>query len=1111
MKNSQIGNGENVFHIQLLGGFSVRIGDTTIPQDQWKSRRASNLIKLLALAPAHRLHRDKIIETLWPEADLSTASNNFYQRLHGARRILNPLAPDCLRLEDGILSLQAGEGQTLKVDVDQFEAAIRYAQDRKDLDAYQTALAIYRGDLLPDDLYEEFTISRREALRELYVNLLLDLAGLYEGPGEYSQGIETLLRLLSADRSHEEAHTGLMRLYALSGQRQQALRQFQALRVAMQEELDAEPGPEAAGLNEAILSGQFPPAAPASPTQAIPADQLAPGAPPAEVPPRIDEAATVDTAIPNNLPAQFTSFIGRGAEIARVRALLEAHRLVTLTGVGGVGKTQLALQAVQLAAPNRFPAGIWFIDLAPLADPQLVITTAASVLRLAEEPGHPLLDLLITYLKERQALLLLDNCEHLVEACANLAAALLRAAPRLQILATSREPLRVPGEAAFQVPSLSFPQAGRGLTPFAVEDLLEYEAVRLFCDRAQAALPDFQLTVENAAAVVDICRRLDGIPLAIELAAAQVAGLEVTEIAARLDDVFRLLSIGARGVSERQRTLRATIDWSYQLLSPAERALLDRLSVFTGGWTMVDAEAVCPGAAGEGSPSIDSADVLPLLVQLASKSIVFRTEANAARFKQPARYRMLETIRQNARERLNESGEAEYWQDRHLEFFSRFSVDLEKKLATAERFDRLFQQDAELDNMRAAMGWAFAGGWGPRAEAGLWLAGSLYMKWTYGGLIGEGQSWVEKGLALLPKDDLRIGCLRVKTLRVLGHIYCLQYHTAQGLSLIRESIALAPQCGDPLDAAISKYGLAYLLDYFGNDHYEARRLYQETIADYRRLYKVSIADYPWEDAVWMLAVSLNELGLLAIAESDYDRAIILEKESLEKFLECNDRWTAVYPLIYLAAAFALKGDAASARACAEQTLPVLEELKNLPYLLHNSDDGGHRGAVAYYLQDYPLMETIFQRSLAQGEEFGSNFIIDRSLRMLVIANRRQGRTSQAAQFALRALRLQEENKGRYSQLLVITYVAGLALDTGQVRRAAALLGAAEALFEALRKPMMDGWDKLEFNRDVETLRARLGEANFQSTWAEGRALSLEQALQEARAVAEEIVSSSSTA
>jgi predicted ATPase/DNA-binding SARP family transcriptional activator len=1095
-------------HIQLLGGFAVTIGDWTIPAIQWKSRRASRLIKLLALAPTHRLHRDQIIEALWSEAALSTAANNFHQTLHITRHILEPDAPGCLRLEEGFLTLRGGrlptgEERALVVDVEHFETAGLRSVDCQDPEIIEGILLSYRGELLPEDLYEEFTLERRASVRKIYANLLLKLAALYEMRKEYSHGIQTLQRLLSADRSHEEAHTGMMRFYALNGQRQQALRQFQDLREAMREEFDTEPGPEAAGLHTAILSGQFPHPSP------LAFDTL-----PAETVPSIGEEAVRSENIPNNLPAPLTSFIGRTAEMARVRTILEKHRLITLTGAGGVGKTQLALQvalgSINLTPRHPYPAGIWFIDLAPLADPQLVLTTVASVLGMAEEPGRTLADLLVARLKDRQALLLFDNCEHLIDACASLASILLLGAPRLKILATSREPLGAPGEAVFRVPTLSFPQFGRTITPQSmgappeVEELLQYDAVRLFCDRAQAALPDFVLGPDNAAAVGNICRRLDGVPLAIELAAAQVASLEVAEITVRLDNVFRLLSVGGRGVSERQRTLRATIDWSYQLLSPAERALFNRLSVFAGGWTLADAQAVCSGAMEQGASSWTSpSEVLPLLTQLVSKSMVIRVEGSVALFKQPARYRLLETLRQYAREKLagdslTRTVETEYWQDRHLQFFSRLSVEIEEKLGTAERIERLFQQDAELDNMRSAMSWAMADGWGSRAESGLWLASSLFMKWTYGGLISEGQAWMEKGLALLPKNAPHLGSLHVKALRVLGQIYCIQYQISLGLSMMEESIVRALDCGDPLDVAISKYGLAYWLDYVGNDHYKARRLYEEIVPVYRQQFHQPAAK-------WMLAVALDELGVLALAESDYRRTIALEQESVDLFLACGDRWTMVYPLRTLAAAYALQGETATSRSYANKTLPIFDELKNLPYLLHNPDNGGTRGGVAYYLGDYPLMETVFQRSLAQGLEFGSSFLVDRSLRMLTIANRRQGRIARAGEYALQALDLQEVNKDRYSQQLVITYIAGLAVDVGQSRRATVLLGASEALFASLRKPMMDGWDKLEFARDVETLHGQLSEVVFQAAWAEGGALSLEQAIQEARTTASEMV------
>jgi predicted ATPase/transcriptional regulator with XRE-family HTH domain len=366
-----------------------------------------------------------------------------------------------------------------------------------------------------------------------------------------------------------------------------------------------------------------------------------------------------------NLPVQLTSLIGREREQREVRALLGAARLVTLTGAGGAGKTRLAL-AVAEAMLSEYPEGIWLVELAPLADPALVVQAVAQVLGLREEPGRPLLGTLLASLKERRLLLVLDNCEHLVMACASLSEGLLRACADLRILATSREALAVPGETTYRVPSLAVPDPEH---PPGLKDLAGYAAVRLFVARAQSRRPDFRLGAQNARAVAAICARLDGMPLAIELAAARVGSLPVEAIAARLADRFRLLTGGPRTAVSRQQTLRATLDWSCDLLAEGERRLLARLSVFAGGCTLEAAEAICSGS------GVEERDVLDLLARLVDRSLVLLEEAEPEG--EWGRYRLLETVRRYGRERLEAQEDAVAVRRRHAAHYLALAEEAE--------------------------------------------------------------------------------------------------------------------------------------------------------------------------------------------------------------------------------------------------------------------------------------------------------------------------------------------------------------------------------------------------------------------------------------------------
>ena len=406
----------------------------------------------------------------------------------------------------------------------------------------------------------------------------------------------------------------------------------------------------------------------------------------------------------HNLPSQLTSFIGREKEIAEIRRLLSPlsraeeageglgvrARLLTLTGAGGSGKTRLALQAAAQLL-DAFPDGVWFIELAPLSDPALVPQSLLSTLGLIEQAGRSALAILTDFLQPKRALLVLDNCEHLIQACAQLAETLLRTCPTLYILATSREALGIAGETPYLVPTLTTPDP----THANLDTLPQYEAVRLFVERAQTAWPGFALTNDNTPAVAQVCHQLDGIPLAIELAAARVKALRVEQIAARLTerDRFRLLISGTRTALSRHQTLQALIDWSHDLLSEPERALLRRLAVFAGGWTLEAAEAVCVG------DGIEADKVLHLMTQLVNKSLILAEREQG----KEARYHILETIRQYASERLLKAGEGEQLRSRHLDFFLRWAERVEPDVRGPQQLKWLDQFEIENDNLRAAL------------------------------------------------------------------------------------------------------------------------------------------------------------------------------------------------------------------------------------------------------------------------------------------------------------------------------------------------------------------------------------------------------------------------
>ena len=480
-------------------------------------------------------------------------------------------------------------------------------------------------------------------------------------------------------------------------------------------------------------------------------------------------------ATPNNLAQQLNSFIGREREQAEVRALLADKRLVTLLGMGGIGKSRLS---VQLAADvmDDYPDGVWMVELAPLADPQLVPQAVASVLGVKEEAGRPVLEALTRFARDRQLLIVLDNCEHVVRACAELAKTLLQGGPRVKILASSRDHLMVAGETVYHVPTLTVPDPGKKVP---LEALTQLEAVRLFVDRATASRPEFRLNEKTAPAVEDICFRLDGIPLAIELAAARARALSVEAIAARLEDRFRLLVTSDQTVLPRQRTLRALIDWSYDLLSERERALFQRLSVFAGGCSLEAAETV--GAADD----LDRFEVLDLLTQLVEKSLVI-LDADGAR------YRMLETVRHYAREKLDESGSAALAREHHLAFYLALAEQARPQLAGPQQGEWLERLDLERENLLGAHAWCADARDG--AAPGLRLVNALRPYWLSRGLLDLGHRITVEALERTGSEDRSEA--RCRGLSDAGLICCFTGRYAEAQGYLTESLSIARELGN---------------------------------------------------------------------------------------------------------------------------------------------------------------------------------------------------------------------------------------------------------------------------------------------------------------------------
>lgn len=577
-------------------------------------------------------------------------------------------------------------------------------------------------------------------------------------------------------------------------------------------------------------------------------------------------------SVANNLPVQLSNFIGREREMAEVKRVLGSTRLLTLTGMGGTGKTRLSLQVAADVLDN-YPDGVWLVEFATIDDPSLVLETVAAALDLRQEADRPLMNTLTSYLRDRNVLLIFDNCEHVVAACARLAESLLRTCPKLHILASSREPMSIAGETAWPVPPLSLPEHWREITasPDAIERLGEYEAVRLFIDRATLARPAFQLTNDNIHLVAQICWRLDGIALAIELAAARIRVLTLQQIVERLDDRFHLLTTGNRNAVPRQQTLRSLIDWSHDLLSDPERRLFRRLAVFARGRTLEAIEGVCSG------DGVETFEIIDLLTQLVDKSLVYVEKSP----EHGARYFMLESIWDYANEKLIDAGEAETYRIRHLDFYLRITEDAIPKVIGPEQREWLRRLEPEEFNVRYALD--AAAELPGQLTKGLRLLIATQRFVEVRGLFKEARDIFENLLKhpdAAPRDSVR-----AHALAAAGRLAWVADDCPASSRYHEEALAIFRELGDPGGVARALADLGFLA-FDNSDLPRARALLSEA-AEIAAPLAASSADL-------RLAAHVEHIrGVLAAADGDFAQAFALDTESLARYREVGDTWLAI--------------------------------------------------------------------------------------------------------------------------------------------------------------------------------------------------------------------------
>lgn len=769
---------------------------------------------------------------------------------------------------------------------------------------------------------------------------------------------------------------------------------------------------------------------------------------------------------PNNLPVQLTTFVGRKQEIAEVRQLIDRSRHVSLIGTGGSGKTRLALEVAGQMLDD-FPDGVWLVEFASLTNAALVPQRVAEVLQVREEPGRALPETLATALQDKTLLLLLDNCEHLHADCVRLIESLLKSCPHLRFLASTRTALRVAGETVYSVPSLSVPDLKTKTlaeTELAAA-LIQYEAVRnceavqLFVDRAVASQPRFALTDQNAVPVAQICRRLDGIPLAIELAAARVRMLTVQQIAARLDDSIKLLTRGAEKLDPRQQTLRATMDWSYDLLAEKERLIFARLAVFAGGFDLEAAEAICAGE------TVAHDDVLDLLSELADKSLVTVNESED----EQSRYRLLETIRQYADEKLNAAPDHAAPRQRHRDFFTRLAEEGGAQLTGPAQATWLHRLEREHDNLRVVLDWSTH----HDPTLGLRVGKALDEYWLRRGFWKEGRTWLEQCLA---KSANVASALRAAALNTAGTLAARQGDDVNAERIFEEELALARQANDQPAIAAALHNLVEVAWRHG-DYANARELEAQSL-----VIRKALGDKKG------IAASLLSLATFAQEQGDFATAAPLHEESLALHRQLGEAGILATQLNNMGNMWRVQGQFDKARQFFEESLALRRKLGDRSGI---SMSLLNLAVLAQEQGDYTRAKPLLEESLLIDRELDNKQGIAYGLRNFAELMQRQGELEKALLFYQQSTRLFRDLDDKIG---LETCFEGLAMHAAlsrQPARAAWFFGAAESLSANLGSKPPTSFGAAEYAEQVATTQ------EFTTDWTAGHTASLIQAIERA--------------
>lgn len=803
--------------INLLGNYQIEQQARPI---RLSTRKTESLLAYLVLHPQSH-GRETLAALFWGDSSDTKARNS----LRNALTVLRKRLGHNLLLVDR-QSVSINTDYPLWVDVLEFETQATNYLAATNPESNQVNIDLYQNNLLTE-FYDEWIFPLREHYRSLFIKTLLQVTQQMRSQSEYEKAIETASKIIKFDPSNERAHQHIMFCHAAMGNRNAAIKQYEECHRILTEELGVEPEKETSVLYEWIK--QTP-----------------------------SEANSLEAQI-TNLPFSLTSFVGRKRELSEIKQKLITTRLLTLTGPGGSGKTRLALQ-IGIELLDNFKDGIWWVDLTTLKDKSLVAYLIAKSMGVHEIPNQPLEETLVHFLHSKHLLLIIDNCEHLIEPCANITHFLSERCSQLTILATSRESLNVAGEQTWQVPTLSLPDTQK---ISLIDLLLEYEAIRLFVERAKTSNSEFIISEQNASFVAQICSRLDGIPLALELAAARIKLLTPEQIATRLDDRFRLLTGGSRTAPLRHQTLQATMDWSYDLLNDKEQRLFRSLAVFSGSWDLDATEMICSA-----SGHIKKSEILDLLTNLVDKSLVIQDGAENGK----SRYRLLETIRQYALEMLIQSGESHKVQKYHLDHYLRLVESAKPHLgfflADKEMLSWLGVLIPEHDNLRAAITFCKANP--SHVEAGLNMAGNLHWYFLLHNCLSEGRDWITE---LSAKGITLSTAIQAQALLTSGFLACWQGNFASARPNLEASLKLFEEINDGAGIAFSLHGLGFAANGLG-EHAEAGQYFGKCLQTARKM------DDKWiiSIALHFIAIGTSFQGNYELARSQFEECISLMKE-----------------------------------------------------------------------------------------------------------------------------------------------------------------------------------------------------------------------------------------